>query len=74
LSPKFSEIVYFFSKGGRQNIANEIVDEAKRLFGNQHDKICAWLKLLYKAETDTQMRQKIKLAETFFGCRKNNVK
>jgi hypothetical protein len=166
------ETMYFFSKGGKQNIANEIVDEAKRLFGKQHDKmplqnnswvrnapammqiiestqlechkaigetrsefqkpfgierwpyfgrwtlalivqkpddagraprwpgrraslcfgrnainssilthkffkrtdkICAWLKLLYEAEADTQMRLKIKLAEKFFGCRKNNV-
>jgi hypothetical protein len=65
----FTSILIYFAKGGKQNIANEYVDEARRMFGDNNDKICKWLDRLY-AVSSPAVRQKIIKAQKYFGCRR----
>jgi hypothetical protein len=60
----------FFAKGGKQNIANEYVDQARNMFGNDTNKICKWLDDLYKVSSPA-VRQKIIKAQKYFGCRRS---
>ena len=65
----FTATLIFFAQRGKQNISNEWVDNARKLFGNNKDKICAWLAAQY-AIADGSTRLKIKVAQKFFGCRR----
>ena len=65
-----AEILIYFAQHGKQKYTNEFTDEARKRFGNNKDKICAWLDTLYAAETNSAIRQKIKLAQKVFGCRR----
>jgi RHS repeat-associated protein len=58
-----------FAQRGKQNLSNEWVDEAKRLFGNNRDAICRWLDEQYKKASAAE-KLKIKIAQKALGCRR----
>lgn len=58
------------AKGGRKNIQNEISDDMKRRFGGDKDLICKFLEGLYNC-SDSATKQKIKVAQKYFGCRRS---
>jgi len=57
------------AKGGKKNIQNEITDEMKKKYGNNKDLICKALNALYGCTKSVAARQKIKVAQKYFGCR-----
>lgn len=55
------------AKGGKQNIDNEYVRQARQLPRNVDP--CEWLRLQYINAPDSATRMKIKLAQKALGCR-----
>jgi RHS repeat-associated protein len=69
IGSRLEDLILQMARGGKQNISNEIVDQAKAAFGNNRDAICRWLDSLYQ-KAGPAMRLKIKLAQKYFGCRR----
>ncbi|WP_173911052.1 hypothetical protein [Acinetobacter sp. Marseille-Q1618] len=56
-----------YSKGGKQNQANEYVRRVQNKENGDEDP-CKWLKNLRNSETDPQIKLKIKKAEKHYNC------